>query len=195
MWEETESVGDSHPLVLVSGSSNCRTHNVRTLIRVIHNVKRVVIYTPANIHSKVSHTFAVRILALSTICAALNLRICTYSNAPISYIGVTCDRLYPHGPSLVLNNVGRNDGTSAGTRCDNAMNVTVRNTLGNIPSVTFSLYSFSTRTGFRPVQSVIIRLIHRALTRNLPRCAYLGIGIPMISTLRNAHCYHVTRNR
>ncbi len=190
------NVGDREPLVLVSGSSNCGTHNVGFLTRLLTPVTSILIVTPSKKHSKVKYTVA----SARPICCGLigrhrNVAVCHYSNAPISYVGVTLRRFTSHRPSVVVNNVGRNSGSNIGIRCSNAVNVFVRKYVGNVPSMNFSLSGRSPRTSFRPYTPCVIGVMRRILRHKLPGNAYLGIGFPTAPVCRKIGIYHVTGKR
>lgn len=176
--------------MLVSGSSNVVTGNVDRLVGFLHPLNRVIMVTPSTPHSKDTYTLAMaRPVRCRLIHGSIKLAMCGYSNAPASYIGLTFRAILSHGPSLIMNNVGRNSGSSMGLRCSNAVNIIVRKYLGKIPSVKFSLYGRRPGTSFRPTNPCVHRVTQLMLRGKLPPLAYLGIGFPSAGRLGNIGVY------
>ncbi len=180
--------------MLLSGSSKIRTGNLGTLVRVLSPLKSVIIVTPSNTHSNTTYNVADRApLRCRIMTIHPKLGIYTYGKAPISYMGLTLRRIIRHGPSVLIDNVGRNSGTSIDIRCSNAVKITLRKYVGKVPSIKFSLTSFSTSTSFAGTTSFIARVIGHILHAKLPTKIYLGIGVPGARQVVKLHIYQVTR--
>lgn len=96
------------------------------------------------------------------------------------------------GPSLIMKNIGRNSGSTAGIRCSNAVKVMVRKYLGKVPSVNFSLYDRSPKTSFRSTNPCVHRVTSRMLRGKLPLLAYLGMGFPSAGSVGKVGIYRRT---
>lgn len=177
--------------MLLSGSSNIRTGKLGRLVHKLHKVNRVVMVTPSNPHSKTSKTVASRRpIGCCGMHRRRSLAICGYANAPMSYIGLTLRAIIPHHPSIIVNKVGRNSGSSIGIRCSNAVKMIVRKYLGKVSSVKCSLYGRFTSTSFSSSLPCVHHVARRILRRNLPLKVYLGIGFPSATSLGKMHVYH-----
>lgn len=189
-------VRGGEPLVLISGSSNVVTGNVDRLVGFLHPLNRVIMVTPSTPHSNDKYTLAIaRPIRCRLLGGSIKLAICGYSNAPASYVGLTQGRVLSQGPSLIINKVGRNSGSTAGIRCSNAVKVIVRNYLGKVPSVNFSVYSRTPKTSFSTTKPCIQEVTTVILRGKLPPLAYLGIGFPGARRVGKIEVYRRTGKR
>lgn len=184
--------------MLIAGSSNCSSGKLTTTIRITHNFNHIIIITPRAARDNVDRTVAVcGPLCLHYIQGRRKLRICTFSNAPISYIGVTFScLLHRRHISLMVSNVGRNSGSTIGILCSKAVNTTVRNDFCNYPTIKLSLSSRNRSTSFRTTITCNEQVINDILRGEVRLPLYLGIGIPINepSRLHNVHLYHRGHN-
>lgn len=190
---EVRCVRGGGPLVLISGSSKIVTGNVGRLIEFLHPLKSVIIVTPSSPHSNDKYTLAIaRPIRCRLIGGRIKLAICGYAKAPASYVGLTHGAILSQRPSLIIKNVGRKSGSTAGVRCSNAVKIIIRNYLGNVPSVNFSLYGRSRSTSFRTAKLCMHGVSTVVLRGKLPPLAYLGIGFPGATSVGKVEVYRRT---
>lgn len=172
------------PTILITNDDGYRAKGISVLIESAKEFGNLIVVAPNNSKSGQSHAITVKEpLRLVQVHEEEGLKVLRSNGSPVDCIKLAIRELKIK-PDLILSGINHGINSSVSVHYSGTMGAVKEGCLNNIPSVGFSLDSFSADADFSNCARVIKQTIPAVLKNGLPRWTCLNINVPDMSSIK-----------
>jgi 5'-nucleotidase len=170
------------PLILVTNDDGVYAKGLSALIEAAKPYGKVVVVAPADSQSGMSHAISVKHpIRVELISDTDGITFYKCFGTPVDCIKISINQLFKGHPDLILSGINHGANSAASVLYSGTMAAALEGCLNGIPSIGFSLLSFSPTADFGPAIQYCQKIIENALKNKIPDAVCLNVNIPAVA--------------
>lgn len=177
---------NSKPLILISNDDGYEAKGINCLIEMIRDMAEILVCAPDAARSGYACAFSAGVpLILTQRKKEEGVEIWSCNGTPVDCVKMALAELCVNRtPQLVIGGINHGDNASVNMHYSGTMGVTLEGCMKYIPSVAFSLCDHSPDADFRPLETLIRRLVRKILDEGLPKGVCLNVNFPLADSFK-----------
>jgi 5'-nucleotidase len=170
------------PIILITNDDGITAPGIRNLIRIMRRIGDVVVVAPDKPQSGMGHAITVAgPLRLEKINIDGNDNEYWCSGTPVDCVKLAINKILHKKPDLLVSGINHGSNSSINIIYSGTMSAALEGAIENIPSIGFSLLSFSHDADFTQAEKYIENIANNVLKNGIPKDTCLNVNIPDVS--------------
>ena len=170
------------PLILVTNDDGVNAPGIRTLIRIMRKLGKVVVVAPDSPRSAQSHAITVsEPLRLRLIEEAEDYREYSCNGTPVDCVKLGTKIVLRGNPDLLVSGINHGSNASINVVYSGTMAAVIEAAIDKIPAIGFSLNDYSHHAEFHHSEDYIESISRTVLGNGLPEGVCLNVNIPKVT--------------
>lgn len=173
------------PLILISNDDGITAPGIRTLVKVMKQIGKVVVVAPDSPQSGMGHAITVANtlrLDRSTIFEDIEAYECSGTPADCVKLGKH-HVLHDRRPDIVVSGINHGSNSSISVLYSGTMSAAIEAAIEGLPAIGFSLCDFSHEADFAHTEEYVEKIVRQALDFGIPAGTALNVNIPKKSDI------------
>ena len=167
------------PIILLTNDDGVNAKGIHALAEAVSGLAQIVVVAPDGARSGQSGAITPnQVLRVMLQRTASNYWEYATTGTPVDCVKLALDNVLPRHPDLILSGINHGLNSGVSILYSGTMGAVLEGCVMQIPSIGFSLDSFSPDADFAPAQKFVRRLVKRVLSEGLPKCICLNVNIP-----------------
>lgn len=168
-------------LILVTNDDGITAPGIRALIEAVKPLGEVYVVAPDKAQSGMGHAITLNnMLRVTKMELGSGLDEYSTSGTPVDCVKLAIKKILPRKPDLIVSGINHGYNNSISVLYSGTMSAAVEGAMDNIPSIGFSLGSFSIEADFEAAKKVAHEVVRKALESVFPEYVCLNVNIPAI---------------
>ena len=166
------------PLILVTNDDGVHAPGIRALIEVMKTKGDVLVIAPDKPQSGMGHAITINsTLRINKLKEEEGYSEYSCSGTPVDCVKIAVNKLLPRKPDLCVSGVNHGSNSSINVIYSGTMSAAVEGCIESIPSIGFSLCSYSVDANFDACKKIADRVVDKILANSLPEGVCLNVNI------------------
>ncbi len=175
-------VNNKDLLILITNDDGIEARGLKSLIKVVRPLGKVVVVAPFEGKSGMSHAITVKVpLRVKKIKAENNLEIYGCNGTPVDCVKLAFNQILKKKPDLVLSGFNHGANSSTNIFYSGTMAAALEGCINEIPSIGISLVSHDPDADFTSTEIYSEKIIKRVIANGLPKSTCLNVNVPKVN--------------
>ncbi|MBR3831519.1 MAG: 5'/3'-nucleotidase SurE [Bacteroidaceae bacterium] len=184
MKDRTISRG-ARPLILVTNDDGIEAQGIKSLVTYLMPLGDVVVVAPDSARSGQSAAITVNVpLRVTQVENQKGYVAFKTTGTPVDCVKLALNVLLSDAPDLIVSGINHGSNSGVSVVYSGTMGAVFEGIIHGIPSIGFSLCSFSHDADFSVCRNVVERLCKKALQQGLPSQLGLNVNIPATDSIQ-----------
>ncbi len=168
-------------LILITNDDGLEASGLKSLITVVRPLGRVVVVSPMEAKSGMSHAITVKTpLLIEKISEEENLEIYGCNGTPVDCVKLALNQILYRKPDLLVSGFNHGANSSVSIFYSGTMAAALEGCINGIPSIGISLVSHNPDADFAATEFYGEKIIRKVIENGLPGSICLNVNIPKI---------------
>lgn len=171
--------------ILVTNDDGVTAPGIRFLIDVMKEFGDIIVMAPDKSQSGTSHaiTFSDP-LRIKTITESEGYNEYSCNGTPVDCVKLAENVILKRRPDLLVSGVNHGSNASINVIYSGTMAAVIEGNIDEIPSIGFSLDSYSSNIDFEPARQLIRKIVQGVIDNGMPKDICLNVNIPQIKNIK-----------
>jgi 5'-nucleotidase len=168
-------------LILITNDDGIEARGLKSLVKVVRPLGRVVVVSPLETKSGMSHAITVKVpLRVKKIKAENKLEIYGCNGTPVDCVKLAFSQILKKRPDLLVSGFNHGANSSSNIFYSGTMAAALEGCINGIPSLGISLVSHNPDADFTATEVYGEKIIKRVISNGLPESICLNVNVPKI---------------
>ncbi|HPO63975.1 MAG TPA: 5'/3'-nucleotidase SurE [Candidatus Kapabacteria bacterium] len=168
--------------ILVTNDDGIDSPGLKELVKALKGLADIFVIAPDRQQSAISHAMTI---ALPLVPHKLNINGDTMAYAvngtPVDCVKLGVSALMSEKPDLICSGINLGPNTSISVKYSGTVAAAIEGNIQGIPSIAFSLNSFSYMQDFKSAANYAYKIVNMLLSEELPKNLLLNVNIPSLN--------------
>jgi len=166
-------------LILVTNDDSVNAKGIQSLVIIASTLGTVVVVAPNKPQSGMGHAITLSDpIRLNRVAMFGEVEAYSSSGTPVDCVKLAIYEVLHRKPDLVLSGINHGENSSTNVLYSGTMSAAIEGAMEGIPSIGFSLSTYSDEADFMQYEEFISKLISSALENEFPAYTCLNVNIP-----------------
>jgi 5'-nucleotidase len=166
-------------LILVTNDDSVNAKGIQSLVKIASTLGTVVVVAPNKPQSGMGHAITLSDpIRLNRVAMFGEVEAYSSSGTPVDCVKLAIYEVLHRKPDLVLSGINHGENSSTNVLYSGTMSAAIEGAMEGIPSIGFSLSTYSDEADFMQYEEFISKLISSALENEFPAYTCLNVNIP-----------------
>lgn len=166
-------------LILVTNDDSVNAKGIQSLVKIASTLGTVVVVAPNKPQSGMGHAITLSDpIRLNRVAMFGEVEAYSSSGTPVDCVKLAIYEVLHRKPDLVLSGINHGENSSTNVLYSGTMSAAIEGAMEGIPSIGFSLSTYSDDADFMQYEEFISKLISSALENEFPAHTCLNVNIP-----------------
>jgi 5'-nucleotidase len=172
---------NSELLILLTNDDGLEARGLKSLIKVVHSLGRIVVVSPLEAKSGMSHAITVKNpLIIEKISEQEKIEIYGCNGTPVDCVKIALNQLLDKKPDLLVSGFNHGANSSVSIFYSGTMAAAMEGCINEIPSIGISLVSHNPDADFTATEYYGEKIIKKVIENGLPGSICLNVNVPKI---------------
>ncbi len=168
-------------LILVTNDDGLEARGLKSLIKILRPLGRIVVVSPMEGRSGMSHAITVKTpLRIKKIREEENLEIYGCNGTPVDCVKLALNQVLKKKPDLLVSGFNHGSNSSVSIFYSGTMAAALEGCINGIPSLGISLVNHSPDADFTATEHYGKKIISKVIANGLPKSICLNVNVPKI---------------
>ena len=169
------------PLILVTNDDGINAPGIRMLVQIMHEIGEVFVVAPDRPQSGMGHAITINsTLRIQKVKPDGEHVEYSCSGTPVDCVKMAINKLLTRKPDLIVSGINHGSNSSINVIYSGTMSAAVEGAIEDIPSIGFSLCSYSIDADFSSTKSFVKTIAEKVLEEGLPSGVCLNVNFPEV---------------
>ena len=166
-------------LILVTNDDSVNAKGIQSLVKIASTLGTVVVVAPNKPQSGMGHAITLNDpIRLNRVAMFGEVEAYSSSGTPVDCVKLAIYEVLHRKPDLVLSGINHGENSSTNVLYSGTMSAAIEGAMEGLPSIGFSLSTYSDEADFMQYEEFISKLISSALENEFPAYTCLNVNIP-----------------
>jgi 5'-nucleotidase len=166
-------------LILVTNDDSVNAKGIQSLVKIASTLGTVIVVAPNKPQSGMGHAITLSDpIRLNRVAMFGEVEAYSSSGTPVDCVKLAIYEVLHRKPDLVLSGINHGENSSTNVLYSGTMSAAIEGAMEGIPSIGFSLSTYSDDADFMQYEEFISKLISSALENEFPAHTCLNVNIP-----------------
>ena len=166
-------------LILVTNDDSVNAKGIQSLVKIASTLGTVIVVAPNKPQSGMGHAITLSDpIRLNRVAMFGEVEAYSSSGTPVDCVKLAIYEVLHRKPDLVLSGINHGENSSTNVLYSGTMSAAIEGAMEGIPSIGFSLSTYSDDADFMQYEEFISKLISSALENEFPAYTCLNVNIP-----------------
>ena len=166
-------------LILVTNDDSVNAKGIQSLVKIASTLGTVVVVAPNKPQSGMGHAITLSDpIRLNRVAMFGEVEAYSSSGTPVDCVKLAIYEVLHRKPDLVLSGINHGENSSTNVLYSGTMSAAIEGAMEGLPSIGFSLSTYSDEADFMQYEEFISKLISSALENEFPAYTCLNVNIP-----------------
>ena len=171
------------PLILVTNDDGITAPGIRTLIKIMNKIGKVIVVAPDSPQSAMGHAITINSpLHCEKIKGTSGPQIeYSCSGTPADCVKLAVNELLDRKPDICVSGINHGSNSSINVIYSGTMSAAIEAGIQGIPAIGFSLLDFTWNADFKPLKKFILQITNETLKNGIPKDIVLNVNFPKLN--------------
>ena len=176
-----KAIAKKIPTILITNDDGITSPGIRNLIEAVKHLGKVVVVAPDKPQSGMGHAITIGDpLRMHKIELFEGIESWQVSGTPVDCVKLAVDKILHYKPDICLSGINHGANHSINVIYSGTMSAAMEAAIESIPSVGFSLNSYSYEADFTAARFYVTKIVTDLLSRKLNNHLLLNVNIPAV---------------
>jgi len=168
--------------ILITNDDGIDSPGLKELVKVLNGFADLFVIAPDRQQSAISHAMTIAVpLVPHTFSINSNTTAYAINGTPVDCVKLGVSTLMKEKPDLICSGINLGPNTSVSVTYSGTVAAAMEGIIQGIPSIAFSLNSFSYTQDFKPAASFSFKILKMLANAELPKNLLLNVNIPCLN--------------
>lgn len=169
------------PVILVTNDDGITAPGIRNLVESVKDLGKVIVVAPDKPQSGMGHAITIgEPLRLHAVHIFEGIESYQCSGTPVDCVKIAVDKILHHKPDICISGINHGANHSINVIYSGTMSAAMEAGIESIPSVGFSLLSYSIEADFTGARKYARMIVEKTLETHLDKHCVLNVNIPAV---------------